>query len=304
MTTVEPVPATWLSRRERGTIAGLHLALGLATVLGRTGMKPVVRLIALWYRLFDRAAVAGSRSWLTRIHGRPPGYWEVYRHIRVFVQVTLDRVFLLQNKTRGLVFARTGTEHLERQLATGRGAVLLGAHLGSYDAMRASGAALDLPISVLGYFENARMINALFDALNPGMAARVIHMGGDPVGAVTRVLGRIEAGEFVGMFGDRVGLNDRVVRVPFFGAEASFAAGPFLLASLLRCPIFLVFGLYRDPGRYELHCEPFVERVQLPRGRRDEALAGYAARYAERLEAYARKAPDNWFNWFDFWGRS
>lgn len=301
MTTVE---ASWLSRRERGTVAGLQLALGLATLLGRTGMKPVVRAIALWYRLFDRAAVAGSKSWLTRIHGRPPGFWEVYRHIRVFVQVTLDRVFLLQGKTRGLAFVRTGTENLERQVATGRGAVLLGAHLGSYEAMRASGVELELPISVLGYFQNARMINALFDALNPGMAARVIHMGDDPIGAVSRVLGRIEAGELVGMFADRVGLNDRVVRVPFCGAEASFAAGPFLLASLLRCPVYLVFGLYRDPDRYELFCEPLAERVELPRGRRDEALAGYARRYAERLEFYARKAPENWFNWFDFWGRA
>lgn len=301
MTTVE---ATWLSRRERGTVAGLHVAMGLATLLGRTGMKPFVRVIALWYRLFDRAAVAGSTSWLTRIHGRPPGFWEVYRHIRVFVQVTLDRVFLLQGKTRGLVFVRTGSEKLERQVATGRGAVLLGAHLGSYEAMRASGVELELPISVLGYFENARMINALFDALNPGMAARVIHMGGDPISAVSRVLGRIEAGELVGMFGDRVGLNDRVVRVPFCGEEASFAAGPFLLASLLRCPVYLVFGLYREPDRYELFCELFAERVELPRGRREEALAAYAARFAERLEFYARKAPENWFNWFDFWGRA
>jgi predicted LPLAT superfamily acyltransferase len=146
------------------------------------------------------------------------------------------------------------------------------------------------------------MINALFDAPNPGMAARVIHMGDDPVGAVSRVLGRIEAGELVGMFADRVGLNDRVVRVPFCGAEASFAAGPFLLASLLRCPVYLVFGLYRDPDRYELFCEPLAERIELPRGRREEALAVYARRYAERLEFYARKAPENWFNWFDFWG--
>lgn len=293
--------ATWLTTREKGTLVGIQLALGLATVLGRRGMGPVVRIIALWYALFDRNAVRASRLWLERVNGRPASFRDVYRHILVFVQVTLDRVFLLQGKLSGLVITRTGSEYLQRQKQTGRGAVLLGGHLGSYDAMRAGSSAHDLPIQVLGYFENARMINALFDRLNPGWAARVIHMGDDPVGVVARVRGRIEAGDFVGMLADRVGLNDRVVRVPFLGQEAAFATGPLLLASLLRCPVYLVFGLYKPPNHYDLHCEPFAERIELPRAQREQALRSWVERYAQRLEHYARRAPDNWFNWFDFW---
>ena len=293
--------ATWLTTREKGTLAGIQVGLGLATLLGRGGMWPFVRVIALWYALFDRNAVRASRRWLERVRGRPATFREVYGHILVFVQVTLDRVFLLQGKLSGLVITKTGHELLERQRATGRGAVLLGGHLGSYEAMRAGGASLDLPIQVLGYFENAKMINALFDRLNPGLAARVIHMGDDPIGAVARVRDRLEAGEFVGMLADRVGLNERVVRAPFLGEEAAFATGPFLLASLLRCPVYLVFGLYRSPNRYDLHCEPFAERIDLPRKQREAALRRWVGRYAERLEHYSRQAPDNWFNWYDFW---
>lgn len=54
------------------------------------------------------------------------------------------------------------------------------------------------------------------------------------------------------------------------------------------------------PG-YDLYCEPFAERVTLPRGDRQGALAEHVRRYAERLEHYVRKAPDNWFNFYDFW---
>ena len=72
--------------------------------------------------------------------------------------------------------------------------------------------------------------------------------------------------------------------------------------AILKCPIYLVFGLYREPNRYELYCEPFSERLVLPRGAREEALRHEVARYARRLEDYCRKAPDNWFNFFDFWG--
>jgi predicted LPLAT superfamily acyltransferase len=294
-------PTTWLSKRERGVVFAMRCAFRMATVVGRTGMRPFVLLIALWYRLFDRAALRASRDWFSRLHGRPPGFRETYRHFRAFTQVTLDRVFLLQGRTRGLVFTSHGTEHLRRQQQSGRGAVLLGAHLGSYEALRARGASVDLPIRIVGYFENARMINELLERLNPGMAARVIHMGDDPVGVMADVRDQVEHGTFVGLLGDRVGLNDRVVRAPFLGEEAPFAAGPFLLASLLRCPVYLVFGLYHEPNRYELHCEPFAERIELPRADREQELRRWVGRYAERLEAYGRMAPDNWFNWFDFW---
>jgi predicted LPLAT superfamily acyltransferase len=50
-----------------------------------------------------------------------------------------------------------------------------------------------------------------------------------------------------------------------------------------------------------LYCEPFEERIDLPRGAREEALRAYVTRYAGRLEHYCRLAPDNWFNFYDFW---
>jgi len=296
-----PDGATWLNKRERGTLLGMRLALGMASLLGRGAMRPFVALVALWYRLFDRGTVAASRDWLRRVHGRPPRRGEIHAHIRCFTQVTLDRFYFLQGRTRGLVITSTGYAHIRRQQETGRGAILLGAHLGSFEAMRAGGAATGLPINVLGYFANARMINAFFQRLNPGMAARVIHLGEDPVGVMAAVRERLEAGEFVALLGDRPGLNDRVVRVPFLGQEASFPAGPFLLASLLRCPVFLVFGLYSEPNRYDLHCEPFAERIDLPRADRSRALQEVVRRYAGRLEARAREAPGNWFNFHDFW---
>ncbi len=264
-------------------------------------MRVLVVIIALWYRLFDRTASRASREWLERVHGRPASFREVYQHLRTFAQVTLDRIFLLSDQTDAFVFQRNGSHHLQNQLATGRGAVLLGAHLGSYEAMRASGAEENVPINILGYFKNAKRINAVLDGLNPGQAARVIHLGDDPVSAMVAAKAGIERGELVAILGDRVGLNDKIVRAEFMGSEASFPTGPFLLASLLHCPVYMVFGLYHEPNRYDLYCEPFAESLDLPRKSRQEALQGITQRYAHRLEHFCRLAPNNWFNYFDFW---
>ena len=293
--------AAWLSMGERGTVFGIRAAFRFATLCGRTTVKPLVAAIALWYTLFDRKVVRASRAWLARVHGRPPRFAEVYRHLRTFAQVTLDKVFLLTDHTRALRFTRTGHELLVAQQATGKGAILLGAHLGSYEAMRAGGDDDQIEIEILGYFANARMINSLLAELSPRSAARVIHLGEDPVGVMARVHDSLANGTFIASMGDRVGLSDRIVRAPFFGEPASFPAGPFLMASVLRCPVYLVFGLYRGPNHYDLHCERFAERVELPRADRDAALQQWVRRYAERVEHHARKAPENWFNFFDFW---
>ena len=293
--------AEWLSQRERGTVFLIHATYRLAQLFGRTLMKPLVFFIALYYRLTDRKAARASRDWLQRVLGRPATFWETFRHLHTFAQVTFDRVFLVSGKGRAFRFTRTGNQHIAAQHASGRGAVLLGGHLGSFEAMRTGGEEDQVRINVLGHFANAQMINALLEKLDPERAAQVIHIGDDPVGQMARVHDRIEAGDFVALLGDRVGLNERTVTVQFFGAPARFPAGPFLLAALMKCPVYLTFGLYRRPNQYDLSCEPFADRLHLPRKDRDAALQDFVQRYAERLEHYARSAPYNWFNFYDFW---
>ena len=294
-------PTNWLNRRERGTVFGIRAAFRFATLMGRPLTKLLVGTIAMWYRLFDRRAVRNSRDWLSRATGKPPGFWAVYRHLYTFAQVVLDRAFLLTGRTKSLRFSHTGLDLLKQQQATGRGAVLLGAHLGSYEAMRAGGNNDDLRIKIVGFFANAKMINSLMADLNPSWSTQVIHLGADPVGVMAQVQASIEAGEFVAVMADRTGLNDRIVEAPFFGAPAAFSSGPFLMASILRCPVYLVFGLYRAPNRYDLYCERFADQIELPRRDRASALERYAAAYAARVEHHARQAPENWFNFFDFW---
>jgi len=273
----------------------------MATVLGRAPARLLVRGIALWYALLDRPSRKASREWFQVVNGREPSFGMVYGHILRFAQTALDRIFLLRGKTSVFEVTRTGHHHLARAREAGKGAVLLGAHLGSFEAMRAGADQDDVSVNILGHFENARMVNALFAELNPQAAARVIHIGADSIDFIFKVQQRVEAGEFVAILGDRTGLNEKTVTVEFFGRPARFPVGPFMLASILKCPVMLTFGLYREPNRYDLHCEPFCERLELPRKNRQDHLRAHVQRFAERLEAYCRQAPDNWFNFYDFW---
>lgn len=282
-------------------MAGIRLVFWLATFFGRWPARQLVRLVGAWYARFDARAAAASRDWLRRVHGSEPTRADVRRHITTFAQAALDRIFLLQGRTGALEFTRTGNENLEQLVANGQGAILLGAHLGSFEAMRGGAEEEEFPVWIVGHFENARMINELLAQIAPDMAGRVIHVGSDPIGFALDVKAKVDDGGMVAILGDRVGLNDKSIEVPFFGEQARFPTGPFLLASTLRCPVYLVFGLYTEPNRYDLFCEPFAERIVLPRGRREQALRDVVERYAGRLAHYARRAPNNWFNFYDFW---
>ncbi|MEZ4280889.1 MAG: lipid A biosynthesis acyltransferase [Myxococcota bacterium] len=293
--------AGWLRQRERGAVWAIELATFVATRFGRPPARALARVIAAYYLLFDRRARRASRAWLERVHGRPVRLAEIQAHFSCFAQATMDRLFFARRALGEIEVHRTGNQHLEALARAKRGAILLGAHLGSFEAMRASSDVEQFPVTIVGHFENARMINAVLERLDPGQSSRVVHAGRDPIALALTLRDRLAEGGMIALLADRVGLNDKSIAVEFFGAKARFATGPFLLAAILKCPIYLVFGIYRPPGRYELFCEPFAEQIVLPRGRRDEVLQSEVARYARRLEVYARQAPDNWFNFFDFW---
>lgn len=290
----------WRTTAEKGSVLGIRFVLWLATAFGRAPARLFVRVLAFYYTLFAPQARRGTRAFLTRVDGEPPSFGRVYRQILRFSQVTLDSLFLMRGKVQHFRVSRNGKEHLAGLRERGQGAILLGAHLGSMHAMRAQSGAEDLPLYAVVYTKHAERINAVLEEIDPAGHATLLQMG-QGVDFMLRIRELIEQGALVALMGDRVGSDDRAVTVDFLGDEARLPTGPYILAATLKCPVYLTFGLYRDPDRYELYCEPFAERVELPRRRRQEALREYAQRYADRLACYARKAPDNWFNFYDFW---
>ena len=304
---VEPVDdegrarEAWLAQRERGSRTGIRALLLFTRVFGRRGGRALLRVIVFYFVLFAGGPRRASRAWYERVLGRS-SFWTAYHHLLRFAEVAFDRLFLVRGELERFEFDRVGTELMRETIAEGRGALLLGAHFGSFEAMRAAGRDSALPINILAHNENARMIAAFLDEVSAGQSrVKVIEIDPDDRTYILTVKQRIEAGELVAILGDRLGLNDRATTVEFFGAPARLPAGPYIMASVLRCPVFMVFGTFVAPRRYVLRCELLAERVVLPRSSRDPSITAYAQQFAARLEHYARRAPDNWFNFYDFW---
>lgn len=292
--------AQWLTRREKGSRFWITALVGFTRRFGRGAARGPLYLVAAWYVAFHPEVRRAAAAYHRRV-GLPVGWRTTWRHVLTFAQVTLDRLYFLTGRTDAFRVSCNGIENLHRLKADGRGAILVGAHVGSFEAARLVGHAQDFPIHVLVHTRNARRINEFIATVAPHATLHVIEIDPSDRSYIFRVQEVIERGEFVAILGDRVGLNDKAARVEFLGSPAAFPTGVWALASALGCPVALTFGLHEPPDGYALYCEPLADRVVLPRKERGQALEAWARRYAERLESYVRRAPLNWFNFYDFW---
>jgi predicted LPLAT superfamily acyltransferase len=296
--------AEWARRRERSNLPLLRLMVWLSLTFGRRSGRVVLHGIAAYFLAFSPTARRASASYLARALGRRPTLADRYRHILAFATTIHDRVYLLNDRFDLFDIEIVGREAVESTLADGRGVLLMGAHFGSFEAIRAVGREKTArPVAMLMYEENARKINAALAAINPAATQDVIPLG--RAEAMLHARDRLDAGHFVGMLADRGlgGADEAMCDCDFFGAPARFPLGPFRLAAMLRRPVLLMAGLYLGGNRYRIHFEPLADFSQTERHERDAAIAAAQRHYATRLEHLCRTAPYNWFNFFDFWRR-
>ena len=290
----------WMRQQERSNLAILRLMVWISLRFGRAAGRVVLYGIALYFTLFAPKARRASRAYLYRALGRWANWADGYRHVLSFATTIHDRVYLLNGRFDLFDLEVVGADALHAALARQPGALLIGAHLGSFEVLRAAGRGqAGLRVAMLMYEQNARKINATLEAINPQATQDII-----PLGRMDSMLAareKLEAGYLVGMLADRSLGDDATVTLPFLGAPAPFPLGPWRLAAMLRRPVFFMAGLYLGGNRYQLHFVPLADFSETPRDERDAAIADAMQRYADCLTRFCRQAPYNWFNFFDFW---
>ncbi len=307
--------ATWTTHRERGHPVFLRLFTWIALKLGRPIARLLLYPIVVYFVFASSAARNASRDYLRRVLGREARISDGFRHVFCFASVILDRLYLLNDRHDLFRIDVVGSDVMRRTMERGDGAFVVGAHLGSFEAVRATGRGQvpnerALRVSMVMYEENARYLNAVFAAINPALAESIIALG--HVDSMLRVKHALDDGGLIGMLADRTLAEERgttaVRETMLLGGPVAIPTGPFRMAAMLRRPVVFMTGLYRGGNRYEVHYEElhdFSTLATVPRDQRAAAMTvaidTAIARYTARLEHYCREAPYNWFNFFDYW---
>ena len=292
--------AEWVRRPERSNRTMLRLMAWISLRLGRAPARFVLAGVSLYFLLFAPAAKAASRAYLRRALDREPTFADVFRHFYSFASTIHDRIFLLNGRFDLFQVEVHGEDVIQDVLSAGRGAILMGAHLGSFEVVRAIGRRQPgLRVAMVMYEENARKLNAVLAAINPAAVQDIIPLG--QLDSMLRVQACLDEGMVLGVLGDRTLGGEPTLRMPFLGADAEFPLGPMRLAAMLKRPVLFMSGLYLGGNRYAIRFERLADFSALERSGRDAAIQGAVAAYAACLERHCRAAPYNWFNFFDFW---
>ena len=298
----------WADLGETTFVGGTWFLYAVYRLLGRFPFRICLYPVVFTWWLGSGDARRASLDYLRRLHAsegvlpRRPGMRESLRHFFLFGETLLDKMLAIGARYPRERLSFDGQQPMLEASRAGQGGIIVTAHMGCLELMQMSARWREgLRVTILVHTAHAQQFNRILARLNPVATVRLLQVTDFSPAMAMTLADRVADGEFIAIAADRVPVTgDRTCSASFLGADADFPAGPWLIASLLRCPVWALSCLHAGDG-YAARIDRLFERVELPRADRQGALDACAARFAGWLTACLRQSPYDWFNYFDFW---
>jgi predicted LPLAT superfamily acyltransferase len=299
----------WAQMEERGIIWGMQVLLKVYQLFGRKVLQIFLYPVVIYFWLTNSKARKASLEYLQRISAFLPdnrihtGLYGSYRHFICFANAIIDKLAVWN---RALSLQNTefhGREAFQRHVGQGQGVLILGSHLGNIEVCRAIAyLGKKVTVNVLVHTKHAKKFNTLLNRYAGTGTMNLLQVTEMNAATAMMLKDRIDAGELVVIAADRIPVSghNRVAKADFLSKTALFPQGPFILASLLKCPVYTLFCL-KQHGKQVIYFEHFSSGLSFPRKQRDAMIQVCVQDFADRLQRYCLQEPLQWFNFYDFW---
>ncbi len=301
----------WAQIEERGIVWGMDFLLKIYLIFGRKLLQFFLYPVVSYYWLINSKARGASRQYLNKvstylddpqING---GLKYSYFHFISFANALIDKLAAWSGTLTLKDVDYKGREAVISHIDKGQGVLLLGSHLGNLEICQVIAKLRNkVIINVLVHTKHTEKFNSLLNKYADSGKVNLIQV--TSVNAATAMLlqDKIEAGEIVIIAADRTPVvsqgQGRTAQAKFLGQMASFPQGPFIIALLLKCPVYTMFCL-KQQDKYTIYFDHFSDGITFSRKERTAAIQQYVEDYASRLQSYCLTAPMQWFNFYDFW---
>ena len=301
----------WSKIKEGGGLLGLKTTLFIYKTLGRRLTYFVMYIVIIYYFLAKKSARNASFGYIKRIHHLSclKLWLYSYKHFTSFGEMLIDKL-AVWNKSitaKNIYTSQETSDRTAKAIQSKKGGIIFTAHFGNLEVARAlSTRHKGMKINALVFSENAIKLNNMLTKINPDHEIGMVSLETVTPKLAIELSDKIDNGEFIVITGDRTSTtnNNRNIKVDFLGDEVLIPQGPFILASLLKCPAFFMVCPKISHNQFEFILDDFdTQGINLNRINREHSIEKYANRYTLLLEKYCLKYPKQWFNFFDFWSK-
>jgi predicted LPLAT superfamily acyltransferase len=288
--------------KSKGTPLGYKIFVFVIRTFGLTPAYLLLRFVAFYYLLFSWSSSKHIYRYFRQFHryGRIRSILSIYRNYYIFGQTLLDKIVVMAGIDNKFTYDFDGEENLRHIVNGGRGGILLSAHVGNWEAAGHLLRRLDTRINVVMYDGEHQQIKDYLQHVTGGRNLNVILIKPD-MSHVYAMGEALQKNELICLHADRFLEGNKTVVKNFLGEEAHFPQGPFLLSSSFKVPVSVVFAFKESRTHYHFYGSSLLERS------RDESKTDFMDRllsnFTQELEQKVKIYPEQWFNYFNFWGK-
>lgn len=297
----------WSRASEAGTLLSMRIMLLVYRLLGRWGFRIILFPVMSYFYLTRSEARRASKQYLQHLQlflaPDQANRLSSFKHFLMFGEILLDKFLVWMGHIRQQDVVFENPDVIDNIDSMSKGGIIIVSHLGNTEICSAlAHQKPNIRLTLLVYTKHAEKFNSLMKKVNSSACIEMLQVTEMSPATAMILSERINAGELIVIAGDRTPVtgHERVSKVSFLGGMAPMPQGAFILAGLLKCPVYLMFSL-KLSGKYHIYVELFSEKIAFHRKQRNQIINKAVQCYANRLEHYCMKAPLQWFNFFPFW---
>jgi len=273
-------------------------------VVPRRAYPPLAFGTALLFYLMLGTQRRGMRSNLQTVTGHRNVEALVISSFYKFARNWCDIMLMTRlsgSRLHDLIGKKGDGTPMDEALAAGTGAILISPHLGNWELGGLGLADLGYPVNVLTFREPDERFNSEREQLRRERGIRFIYVDRDDTSplAIIEAVNALRRNEILCLLGERDG-SSNTIRMPFFGRPTNIPVGAAYLALASGAPVIPVFVVL-EQGRYTTIMEQPI-RFRGGHGRNEQGVREGMQQLLVVFERYIRAYPDQWYNFFDFWG--
>ncbi len=298
----------WARIKERGSAFGIKLLVNSYRYLGMPLFYILLFPAICYFYITASVARQASYQYLSKVFvikglKQKVHFTHVFKHFISFSNAALDKVSAWLGNISSMNVINHGSLQLETIKHSKKGALFVTSHLGNIELSRAMAEREGkMTLNALVFTQNALKFNRIVNELNPDAALNIIQVDSLNIDTVILLKQKIENGELVIIVGDRTPLTNtnRVLYAEFLGEPAPFAEGPWVLAKVLECPVYLLFCI-KKKQQYHIYIEFFANKITFNKLNKQHILKSNIQAFATILQKFCLETPYQWYNFYNFW---